>query len=92
MAVTVRDRKGRERILLNPSEKGGKFARELREHRRYTNKGVPKSGKASYLTQEGRAFRAGYLEAQKDSAKAYKAKNKRRNERQSFYERMFGGN
>lgn len=92
MAVKVVDKKtGKTKTLLNPSEKGGKFARELREDRRYTNDGRAKSGKAQYLTNEGRAFRAGYLEAQKDSAKCFKAKKAKREGQQNLYDRLFGG-
>ncbi len=76
--VEMRD--GRAVTLLTPSGKGKKYAKELKEGVRYTNDGEFKKtrdGKARKVTNEGRAYRAGYLDAQKDSAKAYKAKKGR---------------
>lgn len=66
--------------LLNPSEKAEKFADELKMNTHYTNDSkikADKFGNAS-LTKAQRAYRSGYLDARKDSAKAYKAKNKKR--------------
>lgn len=39
MAVKVFDRNGRERTLLNPAEKGRKYANELKTGIRKTNDG-----------------------------------------------------
>lgn len=50
-------------ILRNPAEKGKRYARQLKTNR------VAETGKT--LTKEDRSFRAGYLTARKDSAKAY---------------------
>lgn len=40
MAVIVKNRKGKEVRLLNPSEKARKFATELHEGCRFTNDGI----------------------------------------------------
>lgn len=79
MAVKVRGSRGQDVILLNPSEKGEKFADELRNNVRYTNDGhykADKKGNVHPLTDTQRAYRSGYLAARKDSARCYKAKNK----------------
>lgn len=60
--------------LLTPSGYGAKYAAEMKNNKRYTNSGIEKKDKR--LTEHGRAYRAGYLKARKDSSKAYKAKNK----------------
>lgn len=80
MSVTVLDRKGREITLLNPSEKGAKYAKELKQGLKRTNSGSfkLKDGKGIKLTEVERAYRGGYLDAQKDSAKAYKARKAKR--------------
>lgn len=82
MAVTVKNKKGQDVTLLNPSEKGGKFATELNLGIRLTNDGLPKnldaSGKPSKLTGNEASYRMGYLAAQKDSAKAFKARQKKK--------------
>lgn len=72
----LKNKKGNEIVLLNPSEKGAKFARELKSNCKFTNSGQYKLGensKSITLTDEQRSYRAGYLDAQKDSARAYKA-------------------
>lgn len=66
--------------LLNPAEKASKYADELRNGIRYTNDNrykADKNGVVMKVTKEGRAYRAGYLDARKDSAKAYKANKKK---------------
>ena len=80
MAVQIKDKKGRTRTLLNPSEKGAKFAAELRTGIRKTNDGRNKADKNGDvgLTKEQRAYRSGYLDAQKDSARAWKHSQKKR--------------
>ena len=74
MAFKTKNRKGFEVTLLNPSEKAAKYAGELRTGIRKTNDGKYKPDKNGDvgLSKEGRAYRAGYLDARKDSAKAYK--------------------
>lgn len=70
-------------VLLNPSERSVKFAKELKENRKRTNEmkfKLDENKKSIKLDEKERAFRAGYLEARKDSSKAYKAnKNKKQN-------------
>ena len=64
--------------LLTPTGKGAKYAKEIRDGTRYTNLGVQKvnaNGNPVRLTKAQRAYRAGYLDHGKDSARAYNAKN-----------------
>lgn len=75
----VRFADGTSTVLLTPSGKGEKYAAELKSGVRMTNDGVPKTGRDGFvlgLTSEQKAYRGGYLDAQKDNAKAYKAKTK----------------
>ncbi len=82
MAVEVINSRGQTVTLLNPSEKGAKYARELKQGVRRTNSGsfkLDKNNKAQHLTKEQRAFRSCYLTAQKDSSKCYNAKMNKKN-------------
>ena len=67
-------------VLLNPSEKAMKYAFELKTKHAITNAGKrkidKKTGRTKKLTKEQLAFRAGYLEHQKDSNRAFRAKHK----------------
>ncbi len=75
--VSLRLEDGSRRTLLTPSGKGTKYAEELRSGERRTNDGVVKTdekGNVLKLSAAQRSYRSGYLDAQKDSAKAYKAK------------------
>ena len=78
--VTLVREDGTEATLLNPSAKAAKYAKELKTGERFTNSGEQKkdeNGNALKLTKkEQRAYRSGYLDAQKDNAKVYNAKNK----------------
>lgn len=68
---------GTKTTLLTPAGKGTKFASELAMNCKITNDGEFKHDKAGNeiaLDCCERAYRAGYLDAQKDNAKAYKAK------------------
>ena len=68
---------GETRTFLNPHGKGEKFAAELKYKTRFTNLGEQKfdqKGNPLPLTKTGASYRAGYLQAQKDAAKAYKAR------------------
>lgn len=79
MAVIVKNRKGKEVRLLNPSEKARKFATELHEGCRFTNDGIrktDKNGEIMRFTDTQKSYRSGYLQARKDNAKAYKSKKK----------------
>ena len=76
MSVTVNGQ-----VLLNPAEKGEKFAKELKNGFRFTNDGKVKkneSGKPIRLTKRQSAFRSGYLTARKDNAKCFNAKKKKK--------------
>ncbi len=69
---------GTSKVLLTPSGKGKKFAYELQSGERLTNDGVVKvddKGRTMGLSSTQRSYRSGYLDAQKDAAKAYKARN-----------------
>ena len=75
MSKTITTKKGKTITLLNPSEKGKKFAAELRNNTRYTNdkkKKADKDGVLLSLSDTQRAYRSGYLDARKDSANCYK--------------------
>lgn len=79
MATRVKRKNGTEITLLNPAEKGLKAADELRNNVALTNDfGIKfgKDGKPQKLTKEQRAYRSGYLDARKDSAKCWKAKQR----------------
>ncbi len=68
---------GEVRTYLNPHGKGAKYAEELRTGERMTNAGVRKTtarGGTLHLTGKGKAYRAGYLQAQHDSAATYNLK------------------
>lgn len=78
MAVVVRNRRGKNVTLLNPSEKASKYATELAYDVALTNDGVQKldrKGQQKRLKTEQRAYRSGYLQARKDSSKAFKHNN-----------------
>lgn len=79
MAVCVKGRKGQCFILLNPAEKGRKYAAEMRAGIHATNSGKvkKKNGKPKRLKDTEKAYRAGYLAARSDSAKCYNAKNRK---------------
>ena len=62
------NRKGKKVTLLNPNEKASKFAFEISQKKRVTNDMTAIKGG---LNKEQQAYRAGYLDARKDSAKAY---------------------
>lgn len=81
MAVTIQSKNGKKITLLNPSEKGKKFAKELKTGFKRTNSGkykLDKKKKGIKLTDTEKAFRSGYLSAQKDNAKCYNAKKKKK--------------
>ena len=56
-------------ILRNPAEKAKRYARQMKS-------GVIRET-GQKLTKEDRAYRAGYLDHQKDSNKAFKANHPR---------------
>ena len=70
----VTTRTGKTVILLDPAGKGKKYSAELKGGKRLTNSGKPKvteSGEVQKLSKAQRSYRAGYLDARKDSAKAW---------------------
>lgn len=79
--VELIGKSGKKVYLLNPSERGRKYAIEMRSKRALTNDGKRKyysrTGQKMYLTKEQMAFRAGYLQHQKDSSKVFKSKHPR---------------
>lgn len=80
MSVVVEGKRGKNVILLNPSEKRTKAFTELQDGIKRTNDyhtKVDKNGRPMILTPEERAYRAGYIASQNDSAKCFKAKHPR---------------
>ncbi len=76
--VTFND--GTTTTLLTPSGKATKYSEELRQGKKLTNDGEvkkDKKGREKRLNDTGRAWRSGYLQAQKDAHKAYKARSKK---------------
>ena len=80
MAVKITTKKGKEVTLLNPAERGRKFADELKNGVKLTNDNHVKMDDFGpvRLTETEASFRAGYLQARKDSAKAFKAKKNKK--------------
>lgn len=71
----VKRRNGKTVTLLNPAEKGNKYALELKANVHCTNEGdvkLDKYGHVKTLSKQSRAYRSGYLSSRKDSAGAYK--------------------
>ena len=84
MAKKVINSKGKTVILLNPAEKGEKYATELKKGVKRTNDGhykLDKNKKAIKLTPVQRAYRSGYLDARKDGAKCYKANKSKKSKK-----------
>jgi hypothetical protein len=76
----VTTKNGKSFTFLNPAQKGSKFAAELRDKIKYTNDGdvkIDKSGSCIGLSDTELAYRSGYLDSRKDSAKIYKYKKKK---------------
>ena len=68
-------------IPLSPKRKGKKADYELKTGKRYCNDGEPKKGKNGQhlkVSKEGRAYRAGYLDAREDIGRAANAISKRK--------------
>lgn len=75
VVVTFND--GDKVTLLTPSGKGTKYAEDLRTGQVHSNDMEIKKDKKDNprrLSDLQRSYRSGYLAAQRDSAKAYKAK------------------
>ena len=79
--IIVKTKSGKTVRLLNPAQKGGKYAFELKNGVKVTNFGSAKrnrDGSLRRLKKDERAYRAGYLDARNDNAKAYKHNKKKR--------------
>lgn len=79
--TVVNKRTGNVHVLLNPAQKGRKYATELKHGKALTNglqRKRNKDGSQKKLTPKQKAYRAGYLDARKDSANCFKAKKKKR--------------
>lgn len=79
--IVVNTKKGKKIRLLTPAQKGAKAAVELKRGVKMTNFGqvkVTQSGNPKKLTKAERAYRAGYLDARSDNAKAYVHNKKKR--------------
>ena len=75
------ERKKNGMVFLNPSEKGAKFAKELKQGFKRTNSGefkLDENRKGIKLNSQERAYRSGYLDARKDSANCFKALKRKR--------------
>ena len=73
--IIVETKNGKKIRLLTPDQKGAKAAVELKRGVRLTNMGQVKrneDGSPQKLTKAQRSYRAGYLNARSDNAKAYK--------------------
>lgn len=68
--VIVNQNTGAIRELETTSGKASRYASELKK-----GEGLSKGGKSKELTKESRAYRSGYLTAQKDAARAFKKKH-----------------
>ena len=82
--IIVRTRTGKQIRLLTPDQKGAKAAVELKKGVKLTNFGEVKrtqNGSPMKLTKVERSYRAGYLDARKDNAKAYKHNKQKRTRR-----------
>lgn len=80
MAKEIKTKWGKTITLLNPHEKGKKFAAELRNKTALTNDFEFKRNEdGSYrgLTDTQLAYRSGYLDARNDEAKLFKWKQKK---------------
>ena len=75
MAVRVKTKTGKNFLLLNPSEKFNKYRIERKHKMALTNAGKRKlteNGRTKRLTEKQLSYRAGYMDALGDSAKAWK--------------------
>lgn len=75
----IHNETGVTKKLLTPKGKAEKFLRELSTGVKETNTGktkVDQKGNVMFLTEAQKAYRSGWLDSRKDSAAAYKAKNR----------------
>jgi hypothetical protein len=79
--IIVENKNGKKVRLLTPDQKGAKAAVELKKGIKLTNFGKvkrDKGGNPLKLNKAERSYRAGYLDARTDNAKAYKHNKKKR--------------
>ena len=73
MATPYKRQDGQTIMLENPSERGRRYADELHTGRaKYSSRNTPAG---SELSNTQKAFRSGYLEAKKESARIWCKKN-----------------
>lgn len=80
MATIVRNRKGKQVVLLNPQEKRNKYFAELKSGKKITVDGIVKkdaNGKPMKLTKGQAGYRAGFIACQNEQAKIWKRKKNR---------------
>ena len=81
MSTIVRNRKGKQVVLLDPQEKRDKYFAELKCKQKLTANGkkkVDSKGKPMKLKEREIGYRLGFIAAQNESAKIYNAKKSRR--------------
>ena len=79
--IIVETKNGKKIRLLTPDQKGAKAVVELKKGVKMTNFGQVKcneDGSPRKLNDKERAYRAGYVDARKDNAKAYKHNQKKK--------------
>ncbi|MBO5027162.1 MAG: hypothetical protein J6C79_01410 [Clostridia bacterium] len=82
--ATIISKGGKKITLLNPSEKGEKYAKEMKKGRKIRNDGsyaLDGKKKSIPLTKTQRAYRAGYLDARNDNARCFKSRQAKSNRR-----------
>lgn len=80
MAKQIKTKQGKTITLLNPHEKGKKYAEEIKNKFAITHDGEMKrdqNNNAIMLSDTQLAYRSGYLAARKDEANIYKWKQKK---------------
>lgn len=79
MGTVITDSDGEVKTLLTPTGKAAKYVAEIKSDTQYTNNGeikLNRNGRPKRLNAEQKAYRAGYLDARKDSSKIYNKNNK----------------
>jgi hypothetical protein len=69
MAIDIMTKSGKTVTLRNPSEKGKRFAEQIKAGK------VLETGEVLERGTEGYGYRRGYLQARRDGADAYNAKH-----------------
>lgn len=81
--IKVKNRKGNTVTLLNPAQRGRKYAYELKTNFNVTNAGKPVTDEDGPLplSKVQRAYRSGYLASRSDGAKCYKYNKDKKSKR-----------